>query len=181
VGNFRLWNQQSGRQVAASQVDQSYHLVNAEDSQSLTIPLAGLKQGIYDLGFSIGVDSMTSKQGLKSGALDPTKGMFWAWNTGYIFVKVEGTSSASKARKHLFGYHLGGAEGPNKSLQSILLKGEQSQLNPASHVQTMQVDLALDQWLHPALIKQSPTIMEVGLKGAAIARQFAHSISVQMP
>jgi hypothetical protein len=181
VGNFRLWDQQSGQQVAAGKVDQSYRLVDAEDPPSFTIPLAGLKQGIYDLGFSIGVDSITSKQGVKSGALDPTKGMFWAWNTGYIFVKVEGTSSASTARKHLFGYHLGGAEGPHKSLQSILLKGEQSQLNPASHVQTMQVDLALDQWLHPALIKQSPTIMEVGPKGAAIARQFAHSISVQTP
>ncbi len=181
VGNFRLWDQQAGQQVAANQVDQSYHLVDAEDTQSLTIPLSGLKQGIFDLGFTIGVDSALSKQGVQSGALDPTKGMFWAWNTGYIFIKVEGTSSASTARKHLFGYHLGGAEGPHKALHQILLRGHQNQLRQTNQNQTITVDLALDKWLIPTLIKQSPTIMEVGPKGAAIARQFANSISVELP
>ncbi len=181
VGNIKLWAQPSIPAQTPAHFDPTYHLVDAEDPSSLSIKLPGLAPNIYNLGFTIGVDSAMSKQGVQSGALDPTKGMFWAWNTGYIFVKVEGTSLASKARKHLFGYHLGGAEGPNKSLQSILLKGEQSQLNQASKVQTITVDLALDQWLIPTLIKQSPTIMEVGPKGAAIARQFANSISVQQP
>ena len=181
VGHIKLWSQQSNPTQAPAHIDPTYHLIDAEDPSSLSIKLTGLASKLYDLGFTIGVDSALSKQGVQSGALDPTKGMFWAWNTGYIFIKVEGTSSASKARKHLFGYHLGGAEGQHKSLQSILLKGSQSQLNQASKVQTITVDLALDQWLIPTLIKQSPTIMEVGPKGAAIARQFANSISVQMP
>ena len=181
VGHIKLWAQPSNLTEAPTRFDSTYHLIDAEDPQLLTIPLSGLKQGIYDLGFCIGVDSTLSKQGVQLGALDPTNGMFWAWNTGYIFIKVEGTSSASTARKHLFRYHLAGAEGPNKALHQILLRGHQNQLEQTKETQTITVDIALDQWLNPALIKQSPTIMEVGPKGAAIARQFAHSISVRQP
>ena len=181
VGHIKLWAQPSNLTQAPTRFDSTYHLIDAEDPSSLLIKITGLAPNLYDLGFCIGVDSTLSKQGVQSGALGPTKGMFWAWNTGYIFVKVEGTSSASTARKHLFGYHLGGAEGPHKALHQILLRGHQNQLEQTNQTQIITVDIALDQWLNPALIKQSPTIMEVGPKGAAIARQFANSITVQQP
>ena len=42
------------------------------------------------------------------GDLDPIKGMYWEWRTGYIDLKVEGNSPASNERKNDVFFHLGG-------------------------------------------------------------------------
>ena len=53
--------------------------------------------------------------------MDPTNGMYWTWQSGYINLKLEGTSSACPARNHFFQYHLGGYQFPNNALQTIQL------------------------------------------------------------
>lgn len=83
---------------------------------TLTIP-SGLK---YDqLQCLLGVDSLTHEAGVMGGDLDPTKGMYWTWNTGYIQFKIEGQSTLSKARDHRFQYHLGGYAAPYQSVQTL--------------------------------------------------------------
>jgi len=58
---------------------------------------------------------------LQKGVLDPVKGMFWAWNTGYIFLKLEGKSTYSKSPSNIFEYHIGGFKQPNNCIRQVTL------------------------------------------------------------
>ncbi len=102
------------------QVADSYFLVdqaNAE-SQTLTLPSPSTYNAI---SFLIGVDSAKSVNGAQNGALDPLNDMFWTWNTGYVMVKLEGTSRVSKLQRRLIEYHIGGFREPFNSLREVYL------------------------------------------------------------
>ena len=62
-----------------------------------------------------------SVSGALAGDLDPTNGMYWAWQSGYINFKIEGNSSSCKTRKNQFFFHVGGYKKPNYSLKMITL------------------------------------------------------------
>jgi hypothetical protein len=72
--------------------------------------------------FSIGIDSVTNSSGVFGGDLDPTNGMYWTWQSGYINFKLEGKSLLSSARKNKFEYHIGGYLYPNNTLQEVELE-----------------------------------------------------------
>ena len=94
-------------------VEESYHLLDARDSGSLSIHLTNVPVGEYDgMDITFGVDSARNVSGVQTGALDPANEMFWTWNSGYIMVKAEGTSPQSAS--NVFKYHLGGFTGENK-------------------------------------------------------------------
>lgn len=69
----------------------------------------------------MGIDSATNAKGVKGGDLDPTKGMYWAWHSGYINFKLEGNSNLCATRNNAFEFHLGGYKSPYNSLQKIRL------------------------------------------------------------
>lgn len=94
-------------------VEESYHLLDASDSATLSIHFTGVPVGEYDgMDITFGVDSARNVSGVQTGALDPANEMFWTWNSGYIMVKAEGTSPQSAS--NIFKYHLGGFTGENK-------------------------------------------------------------------
>lgn len=87
---------------------ESYYLVDA--SQSTIMDLPDIPGGTYTaIQMTYGVDSLRNVSGAQSGALSPSQGMFWSWNTGYIMLKAEGTSTASL--DGTFAFHLGGFTG----------------------------------------------------------------------
>ena len=96
--------------------DESYFLIEEgkddADHASLKVP-----EGEYkSLSFTVGVDSLRNTKDIseRTGALDPAgiaNGMYWGWNSGYIFFKIEGTSTASTADGNQFMYHIGGFGG----------------------------------------------------------------------
>jgi hypothetical protein len=70
----------------------SYHLADAFDPATLQFDLSGAQAGaVTGIRFNIGVDSAKSVSGVFGGDLDPVNGMYWAWNSGYIDAKLEGT------------------------------------------------------------------------------------------
>jgi hypothetical protein len=100
-----------------------YFLVNEEELESRKIQLSNLQEGPYSsVEFLVGVDSARNCSGIQKDALDPTKGMFWAWNTGYIFLKLDGISPLSTAPGHKLEYHMGGFKQPNNHLRTIRLE-----------------------------------------------------------
>ncbi len=100
-----------------------YFLINEDEPLSKSISLKGVPAGNYiSISFIIGVDSLHNCSGLQEGALDPVKGMFWAWNTGYIFLKLEGKSDVSTAQGGIFEYHIGGFKSPANSIRKVSLK-----------------------------------------------------------
>lgn len=84
------------------------HLINEADSSSKHINLSAPQGNITSVQFLLGIDSVTNTSGVQTGDLDPTKGMFWIWNTGYIMAKLEGSSPQSKAPAKQYSYDVGG-------------------------------------------------------------------------
>lgn len=99
------------------EVPNSYFLVKGDTPASQEIALQNVPGGDYiGVEFLLGVDSLKSASDIsqRTGALDPAadaQGMYWMWNSGYIFVKVEGTSPASTQEGNQFFYHIGGFGG----------------------------------------------------------------------
>lgn len=104
--------------------DSSYFLINGADK---TTRFANVKvpEGDYTkITFTVGVDSLRSTMDIskRTGALDPSgtmeDGMYWGWNAGYIFFKMEGNSdvisndvNGDPTGKKQFKYHIGGFGG----------------------------------------------------------------------
>lgn len=100
----------------------SFHLVDCFDEQKSTIQLQVPSDiSFYQLYFNLGIDSTTNVSGAMGGDLDPTNGMYWTWQSGYINFKLEGVSSLCNTRKNEFHFHLGGYEFPYNSLQMLQL------------------------------------------------------------
>ena len=69
--------------------------------------------------FTLGLDSSKNVSGELENAFDPLLGMYWAWNTGYINLKIMGESSAVPTNSHEFEFHLGGYRSPFATAQTI--------------------------------------------------------------
>jgi hypothetical protein len=97
----------------------AYHLIDFSDSASQLIALpvrAGTCNGIQ---FQLGIDSADQGRGAQTGALDPIKGMFWTWNSGYLTFKIEGYSPSSNQPAHTIAYHIGGYREPFSTVWKI--------------------------------------------------------------
>lgn len=105
---------------SASFKDTTYcHLVDADLPETLTLAIPSTR--FHSLRFCVGTDSSINVAGILDGDLDPIKGMYWAWNSGYINFKLEGTSSLSAAPNKAFEFHIGGYLSPYPTIQSITL------------------------------------------------------------
>ncbi|MCB9334571.1 MAG: hypothetical protein H6586_00360 [Flavobacteriales bacterium] len=95
--------------------ENSYHLIDLSKPETVNIafPLIENKT-LENLTFLLGIDSVTNVSGVMGGDLDPTKGMYWAWNSGYINFKIEGTKNSIP-----FEFHLGGYAAPYQTAQKI--------------------------------------------------------------
>lgn len=97
--------------------DQSYFLVKEENESTHELELDNVPAGDYtSFTFTVGVDSLksTSPVGERTGVLDPAgaaNGMYWTWNSGYIFLKMEGESPVSTTVDKKIYYHVGGFGG----------------------------------------------------------------------
>jgi hypothetical protein len=103
-------------------VTDGYYLIrHVEGNSSFTID--SIPDGKYTrVSFLIGVDSIRNVSGAQSGALDPVHGMFWDWDTGYIFYKLEGSyRSTQMTAGHDYAIHVGGFSGKDHCLRTSTL------------------------------------------------------------
>ena len=129
VSNLRL-QRADGSEFVVPQ-NESYFLLREGYPETQQITLANVPQGDYTgVRFLIGVDSLRSASdvSLRQGALDvggEAKDMYWAWNSGYIFVKMEGTSPqvpvSPRQANHEYYYHIGlfGGIGARQTLNNL--------------------------------------------------------------
>lgn len=155
--------------------EESYHLVDASNLSSLEIDLENVPSGEYiTVNYMIGVDSVRNVSGAQDGALSPNNNMFWSWNSGYIFAKVEGTSSASTTG--VFSYHLGGFAGENAAQvqKSFDVSGQILKINPDTSPQVhMLVNLkTVFDGMHTISVATMPTLRMPG----EMAMHFSHNL-----
>ncbi len=111
LSNFRLRRADGGWVVNPQAADSSrgYFLVDEADAASRQFQIGPLPPGTYSgIEFLVGVDAARNSAGAQTGTLDPARGMFWTWNTGYIYFQFEGHSPQSSADGHTLTWHVGG-------------------------------------------------------------------------
>jgi len=116
ISGIQLYH--NDRPVAA--FSKKHWLVDAEDSSSLSLEQTfGQSFSFNRIRCSIGIDSITNGAGAIGSDLDPTNGMYWTWQSGYINFKLEGHTRLCPARKNQFTYHIGGYQYPFNTLQNL--------------------------------------------------------------
>lgn len=104
----------------ALSADTACHLIDASNRSSweLALPLVE-RESVDSIRFLLGVDSITNASGVHGGDLDPTTGMYWTWNSGYINLKLEGVSAKCTTKGNTFQFHLGGFLPPHFNAQWV--------------------------------------------------------------
>lgn len=153
----------------------SYHLLDAEEVETLTfdLPEAPAKP-LRRLTFCVGVDSAASTAGALGGALDPAKGMYWAWQSGYINAKLEGRSPASPDPKHGFEFHIGGYQAPYRTRRAVALPvGEER-----GTARELVIAADAGQWFANTRVAATPSIVQPGAAAAQMADVVAQMFRV---
>ena len=89
---------------------------------------------------------LTNVSGALSGALDPTKGMYWSWQSGYINFKLEGYKNNTVTKDEFFQFHIGGYVTPFNSIQSFSFKtkNKNKQIDITFNVELFLAELNLE-------------------------------------
>lgn len=150
----------------------SQHLINLEEEKSLVLLLKDVSNKKIDkVIFNIGIDSLTNVSGNLEGDLDPALGMYWAWNSGYINMMLEGKSSSCTSVKKNFQYHIGGYLPKQNALQQVILTVTQKD-KPL----IIKTDVA--QWLNKVALRETPSIMIPGPKAIAMSNWYKEMFSL---
>lgn len=161
----------------------SYHLIDEskEVSQSFSF---NLPAGNYNsLQFLLGVDSLHNVSGAQTDDLDPTKDMFWTWNSGYVMAKMEGNSSSSKLVNNKYEFHIGGYAGPYNVIKKIQLdladKGLELKAGKTTEI-IINADINT-WWRYPNDIKiaEHANITSPGKFALAISDNYAKMFSIE--
>ncbi|CAN5635293.1 hypothetical protein BH11BAC1_BH11BAC1_12580 [soil metagenome] len=150
---------------------ESFHLIDAASENSLKLIFHIPSEISYDrVKFNLGIDSLTNVSGAMGGDLDPTWGMYWTWQNGYINLKLEGNCNLCKTRNNEFQFHLGGYQFPLSAIQSITLSAHQGK--------NMTVNIALDKLLEDCDFINNNHIMSPSKEGVAFSKKAAAAFSV---
>jgi hypothetical protein len=148
ISNIALINQNK----IVWKVTPEFYLIDLEDTNSLKIKsLIPQKLEFDQLSFDLGLDSLTNVSGAMGGALDPTKGMYWTWQNGYINLKLEGNCKLSSQEENEFVFHLGGYQSPFSTIQKISLNTQKSAM--------YQIGVELNNWISEIDFQNTKSIM----------------------
>lgn len=147
-----------------------FHLMDAfiEKTLAVTIPS---NISYTKLKFNLGIDSTTNVSGAVGGDLDPTKGMYWTWQSGYINFKLEGSSNVCKTRHNEFQFHLGGYQSPYNNLQTVF--------TDAGSKQNIEVGIDIQKIMNQLNLAQQHHIMSPGQEAMNFSEKVINSLSIK--
>jgi hypothetical protein len=143
-------------------------LLDFEKSTTINLDSSMAFEGI---NFKLGIDSITNVSGAFGGDLDPTVGMYWSWQSGYVNFKLEGKSNALRSSNRKFQFHLGGYSFPNKNVARVSLKTNKNSQNI--------IELPLDLLFKEIDLSVQNTIMSPSLKAVEMTQTIAGIIQIQ--
>lgn len=147
---------------------ESYHLIDfLSDETSNVILYVPHEKSITSLSYSLGTDSLTNVSGVYDGDLDPIYGMYWAWNSGYINFKLEGSKNQTE-----FAYHIGGYSTPYPT--AIPITHGFSNWSTDSLI----VEFDVMKFINSIDLEASPKVMSPGAKAFKLAELAGKIISI---
>jgi hypothetical protein len=149
-------------------IGKKYTLFDADSLAAPAYKMADFKNSspVY-LELSIGIDSIPNTQGALSNELDVQNGMYWAWQSGFINWKIEGTSSSCATHKQHYTFHVGGYKAKQNALRTIRLPFPQNAKN------ILHIDLAA--FFNEISLKTTHTIQIPGDAAMLLANLFTKS------
>lgn len=148
--------------------EQAY-LIDVSNANSLHISENQLLD-FNSVHFKIGIDSLTNVSGVFNGDLDPTNGMYWTWQSGYINFKLEGQASQSPARKQKFYWHIGGYIKPFDAQRVVKLSFKASQ--------KLAVNIQIEKLFEVIDVSKIYQVMSPNAQAMAIADQLKNLFKV---
>ena len=149
----------------------SFHLVDASIGKPHRILVETRKNLVFDaITFYLGIDSLNNVSGAIGGELDPTKGMYWTWQNGYINFKLEGKSNLCKTRNHSFQFHLGGYRQPFYNLQTVRL--------PIQKQNNINIKLDIKKIFNQINLETQNSIMSPNKDAVMLSKILAGSFSI---
>ena len=161
------WLQDDGDTIAQQKYPQ---LVDWEAPPSLAVPDALIKNGSGFLQFTVGVPYAYNVNGVFEGDLDPVKGMYWAWQSGFIFVKIEGKSPNCTTYKNQFLFHLGGFSTETNALTRVNL--------PVTF-NSSQLSIDLSYLFDNIKVRKTNAVMSPSAEAVQLANYFKTGIAIQ--
>lgn len=159
----------------------SYYLVDLGTPETAMLHLHDVPTGDYEgITFTVGVDSTRNVSGAQTGALSVSNNMFWSWNSGYIFIKLEGTSPQSESGG--FSYHCGGFTGTNNAIRERHYYFSPAEMRiriESAPVVHMTVDLknVFDNTASPVSTAVMSNVHMPGANAKTVATNFADGIA----
>lgn len=158
---------------------ESYFLVDVSDPSSSKMVMKNVPAGIYTaMEYTFGVDSLRNVSGAQTGALAIANGMFWTWNSGYIFLKAEGISPNSSTDSYSF--HLGGFKGLNNVLKTsefVFNSNSVDVVVSKGHTSEIHLNVFPDKlWNTVGSVSGTNTIHTPGADAKTMANDFAAGI-----
>lgn len=117
----------------------------------------------------IGIDSLTQKDGARAGALDPFNGMYWAWHSGYIQLKLEGNIKLKDGGQQDIIIHAGGFSGGYNPLIELQTLGSQ---------RTKSIELNLDPLISVISKNKLYRSMTQGENSKLLMQTFSHCFTI---
>ena len=182
LGNFKI-NDESLRLKK-----NNYYLIDASKKENV-ISFESVDTGKYlSIGFDLGVDSIDNCSGAQEGALDPLNDMFWTWNSGYVFFKLEGSSPNSNADLNRIQLHLGGYKNDENlytpirlSCDNLLTASNAIIVQPGKETEIV-IELNMDNFWQKDInnsINEIPVCMSPGSIAKKVAQRFSKLFSIQ--
>ncbi len=180
VGKLSPLYTESGFQAVT---DRRYQLIDFSDSSSTSIRIPAFAGSACNgIQFELGVDSADQIRGAQSGVLDPVRGMYWTWNSGYQSFKIEGSSPVSMQPSHMMAYHIGGYRYPNSTVWKIKINTTNEEVFRISNENRIivEVPVELDYFFDgpmPLHIRETPACTTPGDMARKLSENFIGSFT----
>lgn len=147
-----------------------YWLIDFDSDETRSIELEGVsKENVSSIEFTLGTDSLTNVSGAFDGALDPIHGMYWAWNSGYINTKIEGSLQIENRTAAPFEFHLGGYSGEFKTARRVKISCD------SDGGEGIMLFIDLNYFMDFIDISKTNRVMSPGKKAALLSTLFSES------
>jgi hypothetical protein len=146
----------------------NYHLLDLSNPGSLKVNILEANQ-TNQLFFNLGIDSVTNMKGAQGGDLDPTKGMYWTWQSGYINCKLEGTYTNNAGNESAFTFHFGGFMADKNAVQLIQL--------PSNNQKDIEVNIDLFQFFNEIDLTTTNMVMSPSKTAVELSKKLAECFS----
>ncbi|BDQ12234.1 MbnP family protein [Sediminibacterium sp. TEGAF015] len=178
-----VFNQNKKGRPDTVALSEAHYLIDLNEPNSLKLPFT-IPANCAQVIFTLGVDSIKNTTGIQTGALDPARGMFWTWRTGYIMARLQGTSPAANTAGKRFSYDVGGFESPYNTVRQITLElaenaGTVKKLKTILYIQT---DLSF--WFNgknKISIAQNPNCHNSGKLAMQLADNYQQMFTIVTP